>query len=336
MNMKLWVEQQIRASVKEPLPILSFPVIQLMNVGINDFILSSELQAEGMLRVVKEVDTPAAISLMDLSVEAEVFGSEIKFFEQEIPAVVGKIVQDEEEASNLQVPPIGTCRTAINLKAVELVKQELKDRPVFAGCIGPFSLAGRLMGVSDAVVCVRRKPGMVKILLKKTTEYLIQYIKEYKKRGADGVMIAEPLAGLLAPKLAEQYSNVYMKKIISEVQDDNFAVIYHNCGGSVAHMVDSLMELGAMGYHFGNAIDISAAVPKVPSDCLIMGNLDPAGVVKNGTAKEVYDKALQLLEENAKYSNYILSTGCDIPPATSWDNIRSFFQAAKDFYKTER
>lgn len=332
MNMKLWVEQEIQKQKKIPLPVLSFPVIQLLGVGINEFIQSSQLQAEGMLRVVSELDMPAAISLMDLSVEAEAFGSQIKFFEKEIPAVIGKIVQDEKEAEALPVPPVGTGRTAINLKAVELVKSSLSDRPVLAGTIGPFSLAGRLMGVSDAVICVRRKPKMVKILLEKATEYLIHYINEYKKTGADGVMIAEPLAGLLAPKLAEEYSHIYMKRIIQEVQSDTFAVIYHNCGGSVAHMIDPIIELGAMGYHFGNAIDLSAVVPRIPSDCLIMGNLDPAGVVKNGTPQEVYEQAQRLLKENGKYANYLLSTGCDIPPSASWENIRSFFQAAKDYY----
>ncbi len=333
MNMKEWVKQQIQKQRKIPLPVLSFPVIQLMGVGIKEFIRSSELQAEGMLRIIQEVDMPAAISLMDLSVEAEAFGAEIKFFDKEIPAVLGKIIHDEIEAEELRIPLVGTCRTSVNLKAVELVKEKVTDRPVFAGTIGPFSLAGRLMGVSDAVVCVRRKPEMVKILLEKATQYLVDYINAYKKIGADGVLIAEPLAGLLAPKLAQQYSHIYMKKIIQKVQSEEFMVIYHNCGGSAAHMVDSVVELGAMGYHFGNAIDLSEVMPHIPSDRLVMGNVDPAGVVKNGTPETVYENTLELLEKNAGYPNYLLSTGCDIPPATSWDNIRSFFKAAEDFYK---
>ena len=174
---------------------------------------------------------------------------------------------------------------------------------------------------------------MVKILLEKATQYLVDYINAYKKIGADGVLIAEPLAGLLAPKLAQQYSHIYMKKIIQKVQSEEFMVIYHNCGGSAAHMVDSVVELGAMGYHFGNAIDLSEVMPHIPSDRLVMGNVDPAGVVKNGTPETVYENTLELLEKNAGYPNYLLSTGCDIPPATSWDNIRSFFKAAEDFYK---
>lgn len=333
MNMKKWMADMIASEQKTPLPILSFPVISLLQVELNDFILSSELQAEGMKRVVEELDMPAAISLMDLSLEAECFGSEIKFFDHEIPAVVGKLVHDSQEALDLKVPQVGSCRTKINLEAVKLAKERISDRPVFAGSIGPFSLTGRLMGVSEAVINVRRKPEMVKILLEKATEYLIQYILEYKKLGADGVMVAEPLAGLLAPRLAETYSNTYMKKIIEAVQDDSFAVIYHNCGESVSHMADSIMQLGAMGYHFGNAIDISKIVPKTPQDCLIMGNIDPAGVVKNGTQEKVYEETMALLKENAEYDNYLLSTGCDIPPVTSWENIHAMFRAAKDFYE---
>lgn len=333
MNMRAWINQQIRNPKKIPLPVLSFPVIQLMNIGLNDFICNSGLQAEGMARIIQELDMPAALGPMDLSVEAEAFGSEIKFFEQEIPAVTSRIVEDESDAEALRIPPVGTGRTGTNLKAIARAKEMVQDRPVFAGTIGPFSLAGRLMGVSEAVVSVRKKPGMVRILLEKSTAFLIDYIREYQKAGADGVFVAEPLTGLLAPRLASQYSHIYMKQIIDATQREEFAVIYHNCGGSVAHMAEPIAQLGAMGYHFGNAIDLATVIPKIPADCLIMGNLDPAGVVKNGTPQDVYQGTMGLLQKNGRCPNYLFSTGCDISPMSGWDNIRSMFAAAKDFYE---
>lgn len=331
-NMKIWIEERMQEEKKIPLPILSFPAIQLMGINVNELIHSSELQAEGMTRIVEKVNMPAAVSLMDLSVEAEAFGAEVKYFDYEVPAVVGKLVYDTKEAENLRIPAVGSGRTGINLKTMKLALKSISDRPVFAGTIGPFSMAGRLMGVSDAVVCVRRNPEMVKILLEKTTEFLVQYIKAFKETGANGVIMAEPLAGLLSPKMAAEFSNPYVKKIIKKVQDENFAVIYHNCGGSVAHMIDSLVELKAMGYHFGNAIEMSQVVSNVPKECLVMGNLDPAGALRNGTTDEVYNQTIKLLEENTMYANYLLSTGCDVPPTASWKNIETFFKAAKDFY----
>ena len=55
------------------------------------------------------------------------------------------------------------------------------------GCIGPFSLAGRLMDVSEAMINCYEEPEMVHIVLKKATKFLIDYISAYKEAGADGI-----------------------------------------------------------------------------------------------------------------------------------------------------
>ena len=63
--------------------------------------------------------------MMDLSLEAEAFGSTVHFSDDEVPTVTGSIVHSEEEADALKVPEIGAGRTQIYIdaigKAVELV-----------------------------------------------------------------------------------------------------------------------------------------------------------------------------------------------------------------------
>ena len=71
------------------------------------------------------------------------------------------------------------------------------------------------------------------------------------------------------------------------MQDDDFAVIYHNCGNNVVLMSEGIFGNGAMGYHFGNAIRMADILPNVPADRLAMGNVDPAGQLRNGTPESV-------------------------------------------------
>lgn len=47
----------------------------------------------------------------------------------------------------------------------------------------------------------------------------------------------------------------------------------------------------------------------------------------------VYDVTSALLRDCGKYPNFVLSSGCDIPPRTPWKNIDAFFRAAKDYYR---
>jgi uroporphyrinogen decarboxylase len=74
-------------------------------------------------------------------------------------------------------------------------------------------------------------------------------------------------------------------------------------------------------------------IDKVPSDIVIMGNIDPAGVIRMGTPDRVREETLALLNKCSKYPNFVLSSGCDIPPMTPWENIDAFFAAQNEYYE---
>lgn len=332
MNMYQWIEDLKASPVKKAMPVLSFPSIQLLNIGVKELIMDSGLQAKGMKLIADRTDASASVSMMDLSVEAEAFGSTIRFSDDEVPTVIGCIVDDEEKANALQVPKVGAGRTGLYIEAIKQACELITDRPIFAGVIGPFSLAGRLMDVSEAMVYCYDDPDMVHTVLQKTTDFIIDYIKAYKAVGAHGAVVAEPLAGLLTPALNEEFSVAYMKQIVDAVQSEDFIIIYHNCGGGTPHMIKEIVTMGAAAYHFGNAIDMVEMVKNFPADLPVMGNIDPSSQFRNGTPESIRQATLDLLEACHTHSNFVISSGCDIPPLSSWDNIDAFFQAVTDFY----
>ena len=331
-NMKQWLEEWKASSIKKAFPILFFPTTQLLNKTVKELISSSDNLAEGMKLVAERVDSIAAISAMDLSVEAECFGSEIVFSESEVPTVKGSIITEMEEVEALEIPAIGTGRTGIYIDAVRKASELILDRPVFAGMIGPYSLAGRLLDVTEIIYFCYDEPEMVTLLLDKVTEFLISYGKAYKEAGANGIMIAEPLAGMLSPTMEAEFSAPFVKRIVEALQDENFLVIYHNCGDNTIPMIDSILTTGAGVYHFGNSIDMEEMLQHVPNDIVVMGNIDPAGEFCNGTKESIQKETRELLEKCNKYSNFIISSGCDIPPMSSWENIDAFFDEVKKFY----
>lgn len=331
-DMKAWLEALRDAPVKKAMPVLSFPAVQLMGITVRELISSAEAQAEAMELVAKRTDAAASVSLMDLSVEAECFGSEIRFSDEEVPTVVGSIVTTEEEARALEVPAVGAGRTGLCVEAIRKAAQRITDRPVFAGVIGPFSLAARLTDVTEAMVLCYDEPDMVHILLEKSTRFITEYCRAFKEAGANGVVIAEPVAGLLNPALEEEFSAPYIKQIVDAVQDDSFLVIYHNCGGAVIRQIDSILSTGAAAYHFGNAIDMAEMMPHIPADTVAMGNVDPAGEFRGGTPESIRAATHKVMESCREYPNFVISSGCDIPPLSRWENIDAFFAAVAEFY----
>lgn len=332
-NMKKWLEDMMGCKCKKPLPILSFPCVSLLGVTVRELISDSELQVKGMKAVADKTDSAAAVSFMDLSVEAECFGAAVVVSDDEVPTVKGRIINDMDEAEALEIPAIGSGRTQIYIDAIEKACREITDRPILAGMIGPYSLAARLFEVSEIMMDCYDDPDMVHTVLEKVTSFLIEYANAYKAAGANGIVMAEPVAGLLSPLLEEEFSSPYVKKIVDAVQDDSFVVIYHNCGDNVPKMLDSIMTTGCAAYHFGNAMDMERdIIPNVPADTVVMGNIDPAGTLRMGTPEKVREETLGLLARCSGYPNFVLSSGCDIPPMTPWTNIDAFFAASYEYY----
>lgn len=334
MNMKQWIENCIHAPVKKAMPILSFPGIQITGHTADEMVRDGHLQSVCMEAVAERFDTGAAFSLMDLSVEAEAFGSPVLYTKDEVPTVTAAIVHDEEEAEALQVPEIGAGRTGACVKGIQEVCEKITDRPVLAGMIGPYSLAGRLLDMTEIMILCYEDPELVETVLEKVTEFLIEYAKAFKAAGANGIAIAEPAAGLLSPGLIKEFSTPYVEKIRDAVEDENFMILYHNCG-NVVPLLDNIKELGVGGYSFGNAIDIEAALKVLPENSIVIGNIDPAGVMKNGTPETVRKETRELLERCGKYPNFVIASGCDIPPMSPLENIQAFFDTVEEFYQNK-
>lgn len=328
-NMKVWIEKIIGSPDKKAMPILSFPGIQIQGITVEQLVQSSEALAQCMCRIARQFDMGIAVTPMDLSVEAEAFGSKVRFSAGEVPSVCETLIQDEMQAQTLQVPEVGSGRTGICVDSVRKACAEITDRPVFAGMIGPYSLAGRLLDMTEIMILCYESPEMVETVLEKTEQFLIEYGKAFKKAGADGIVLAEPAAGLLSPPLIRQFSNPYVQRIIGALQDEQFMVIYHNCG-NVIPLLDDIKTLDAAGFSFGNAVDLEETLKVIPENRLVLGNIDPSGIISRGNSQQVYDAVRTLTKRCGKYPNFVLSSGCDIPWQTPFENLEAFFKAADE------
>jgi uroporphyrinogen decarboxylase len=96
-------------------------------------------------------------------------------------------------------------------------------------------------------------------------------------------------------------------------------------------LVPSMHGTGAAGLHFGNRCTIVDALAQLPRDTIVFGNIDPVGVFKSGTPETVRSETLRLLTATKDYPNFVISSGCDIPPNVPLENIDAFFLALRDF-----
>ena len=312
------------------IPIMTHPGIELIGSTVRKAVTDGQVHADAICALNEAFPAAAVTAIMDLTVEAEAFGAEIRFSENEIPNVIGRLVNDADEVAALGVPGLDKGRVQEYLKANRLVAARVQDKPVYGGCIGPFSLAGRLFDLSELMMSMYMEPETVTALLEKCTDFLSAYVRAMKETGIGGVVMAEPAAGLISNDDCLQYCIPYVKQIIDDVQDDSFKVILHNCGNT-GHCTDAMVRSGAWALHFGNRADMVEALKACPPDLPVLGNIDPVGIFQQASPEQVYTAVSALLEKTAPYDNFILSSGCDVPPHTPIDNIKAFYRALADY-----
>lgn len=330
INMKEWKSSVLNNTKRIAIPIMTHPGIEMNNRTVKDAVTNGQIHFEAIQTLSKRFPMAAATVIMDLTVESEAFGAEIVFPEDEVPSVADRLLTDEAAIANLEIPSLHEGRIQEYLKANRLAAEFIQDRPVLAGCIGPYSLAGRLYDMSEIMMLIYINPDAAKLLLRKCTDFIMVYCRALKETGVNGVIIAEPAAGLLSNDDCLQYSSVYIKEIVDALQDDSFMIVLHNCGNS-GHCTPAMVHTGAAAYHFGNMINMKEAIAEVPSDALAMGNLDPVGVFKRGTPESIRRDTLQLLADMSAHPNFVLSSGCDTPPDVPLENIEAFFKALDEY-----
>lgn len=79
--------------------------------------------AAGMKSIAEKYPIGAAVSMMDLSVEAECFGAKIRFFDDDVPTVEKGIIEDISEAKEILVPAITDKRAGVFIEGIKSKKR---------------------------------------------------------------------------------------------------------------------------------------------------------------------------------------------------------------------
>ena len=329
MDMNRWMNNIIKADERFSLPIMTHPGIELTGHSIRQAVQDGNVHARAIRALSERFPAVALTTMMDLTVEAEAFGCTITFPENDMPHIVGRLM-DSVSVEQLEIPDLSSGRIPEYLTAIRLTGEFVLDKPTFAGVIGPFTLAGRLYGMSEIMVDCYLEPATIHLLLSKCTEFILAYCAEMKRIGSPGVIMAEPAAGLLSDEDCLQFSSVYIKRIVEALQDDSFLLVLHNCGNS-GQCTHAMLQTGANAYHFGNAISMVDALKACPADVLVLGNVDPVGILKMKQPKEIKQAVSGLLQQTECFPNFVLSTGCDVPPLVPLENIQAFDDALFEF-----
>jgi uroporphyrinogen decarboxylase len=273
-----------------------------------------------------------AFPLLDLSVEANALGR-FTIFPRDESATVPKdafSVADLERLEGINIT--FDSRLVGFVETVRMMRISLPPA-ILAGAyvVGPFTLAGLMMGADDAVMNTMLDPAGVHRLLHFTTERIQEYVQLLLAAGADVVCILEPTAVMLSPQQFEEFSAVYVRHITQSFKYSRAGFVYHTCGNTM-HLVEAMGKAGVQGVSLDSpdcGVDLKEAAARVSDDVVVMGNISPATTMRFGTPEDVRRETGALLASMHAIPNFILSTGCDLPQETPAENLRAFMETGR-------
>lgn len=317
----------IRALGRTPvIPLMGYPGTRLTrsSIKLNEF--NWGVHAWSLQALYQRFRPDGVFLLMDLAVEASGVGLQVRFPLYESPSVELHPVEGEADLDQFKaVDILKDGRAYAFIQAAAQLKQLLPPEVLRGAYVtGPFTLAALLSGANDIALNVIMNPKLVYRLLEFSTSVVARYALALERAGAQMIMILDPTAVILGPKQYDEFAGRFASILASTLKDA--LPVYHVCGNTT-HLIDSFVALGVEGLSLDSVVDLPSLAARVPPEVVLMGNVDPVGVMLQGKPADVRREVLRLREQLSSHNNFILSTGCDLPREVPLENIEAFMEA---------
>ncbi len=211
------------------------------------------------------------------------------------------------------------------VEAVKILKNMAGDRVlVIGGVIGPYSIAGSLIGVTDLMRNSFRKPHLVTPFLEvgETAGRLLA--KELINAGADAICIEDMMASLdmVSPKIYRDLVLPWQRKLISQLGE--VPTIIHVCG-KLDDVIEDIAETGVSAISVETKVDAPAAVWKLKKFnrfIPLIGGVDAVHTLFLGDPGKVRAEVARAIADG--YS--IIAPGCSIPPGAPTKGLRAMVE----------
>jgi hypothetical protein len=192
-----------------------------------------------------------------------------------------------------------------------------------------------LRGPVQAMLDLAERPEFVSAVMELQTEAMIERAERLLPTGIDALYIGEPSASIIGPRHFERFCMPPLQRFCDHFRDRSILIYIHVCGnvnpilemlaGSGVHVIEPLDPLGG--------VSVSDAKRRVGDRVALMGGVS-TNTLRWGAPEEVAAEAVAKCCEGGSHG-FILAAGCQVPPGTPLENLRSMVDVAtKSMWRT--
>jgi MtaA/CmuA family methyltransferase len=310
------------------MPITMQFAADVIGVKYLQYVTDFRTLVEAQLRTVERYGFDYVSCISDPAREAADCGSDIALFDDQPPAFKEEraLLADKTRLAALEVPdPLAGGRMTDRVRAAELFRREVGGDKLIEGWIeGPMAEGSDLRGINTIMLDLYDDPAFIADLFEFVTEMGIRFARAQVDAGVDLIGIGDAAASLVGPVFYERCVWPYEKRMVDAIHAMGARVRLHICGDTNA-LVDGMGRLGCDIVDLDYPVDMAQARARMPGQ-VILGNVEPVGVMRNGTP-DVVTEALAACHRAAG-PRYIVGAGCELPRDTSAANVRAMCRFA--------
>lgn len=267
----------------------------------------------------------------DMGVEAEALGAGVNFYAHHTDIVYPTISKKvTEKVADLDLrPPADLSRAGripLVVDAIRQIKEDIGDRvAVGAWVLGPYTLAGQILDIGDLAKMAVKKGDVVRGVLDTLADVLIQIGRIYREAGADYITVREMGAGpdILSPRVFKGLIRPCLEKVFAGLDSPK---ILHMCGDTNM-IVEEMALCGADAISVDQKNNVAESRRKLGPEMMILGNLDPYGIIVKGMPTDVENAVKQSISDGVS----AIWPGCDIWPLAPRENMEALMAAAQKY-----
>lgn len=285
---------------------------------------------EGQLRTAEAFGIDYVSCISDPGREAADCGARLEYFDDQPPAVdeSNALLADKTALAGLDLPdPLGGGRMHDRVRAAALFKEQVPGDRIIEGWVeGPCAEGADLRGINALMTDFYEDPAFVTGLFEFTLELGLRFARAQVEAGVDLVGIGDAAASLVGPAIYEEFVFPFEKRLVQGIHAMDAGVRMHICGDTTPFL-EGLGQLACEIVDLDSMVSLAAARDAMPDGQVLLGNIDPVGVLRNGTPETVYE-SLEACHAQAG-TPYIVGAGCEVPRGTPKENFDSMGEFAR-------
>ena len=268
----------------------------------------------------------------DLQMEAEIFGCNLIWADNNPPSVTSHPLADTDEIPAKTLSETDG-RIPVIMDAAKRIKKEIGNNIALYGLIcGPFTLASHLRG-TKLFMDMKKNTDYVKALIKYCAGIGIQMAEWYINNGMDIIAPVDPLVSQISPKYFEQFLAEPYTDMFIQLRKRNVFSSFFVCGNALRN-IEEMCKTNPDGISIDENIPMATAKEITDRyNICIGGNIPLTTTMLFGNQQDNMKFIVDMVDSLSSSKNLIVSPGCDMPYNIPIENTIAAAETVRDIGK---